>query len=718
MKEDNGAMKHLDSAEQSKQSDVLNNTLKTINISVLGVQTAILNSSKQNATARDMVRNDDGDDKKFRSSLFSALGKMGKLLGAVKGKGLLGLLLSGLGLIFGGLKGLFFGGLKLLGKVLFKLLKGLGKLVFKLLKGLGKLVFKLLKGLGKSLVKGFKKVVDWVKSKKSPKVPGDAPDAKKPKPGDLPDAKNPKTPGNLPDAKTPSAHGDLPSAKTPSAHGDLPDAKTPKIGDLPDAKKPPKFTGIRTKPGTAASKILNTGAKPVAAIVENAGDKVAKAATSKLAVKAATKVALRTGLTVTAGAMQSVPLVGQIVGGAIAVGFAAVDAVAAWDDAAEILGKAPEDITTFDKVKAAAMGAVSGLLFGLVSPKDINNLIEADMTDPEVRDGISTSIGNWFTNVGDTLGKLADDFDLSATLDGWIDKGVAMISNLGNTLKTSLFPMIVSIISNPETWKGIGMTILNIFRVIGEVALAIIWDIPIGIFKAIGRIGFAILEFLGTYVFGMISAIGEGIGELMYNVLSNIPIVSSILGLTPMPEQTEAEKAEVARKKKEDKLLKEKAEQQKVEKRLLDEKQRQAQAENSNKNGGVNPPTQQANSSNKNGGTRQAQQQAPAQTNGSAPSTTTSSNGTTSATPATVTPAAQNKPPTVSAANKYDIKAAMEKNKKGSQEQKLAQVFMDFLLTQFAPRQTELIAAAFEIDGDNVKKAMDSAPIRVVSPLT
>ena len=100
MKEDNGAMRHRNNTEQSGQTEVLNNTLKSLTNAILGMKESFIKGFKQNATARDMVRNDDNDEDKFKNSLKAGFNKVEKMLGIIANKGPWGLLLAGLGLLF------------------------------------------------------------------------------------------------------------------------------------------------------------------------------------------------------------------------------------------------------------------------------------------------------------------------------------------------------------------------------------------------------------------------------------------------------------------------------------------------------------------------------------------------------------------------------------------------------------------------------------------
>ena len=71
---------------------------------------------------------------------------------------------------------------------------------------------------------------------------------------------------------------------------------------------------------------------------------------------------LKAGAGLLKGGAKAIPGVGL----AITAGMAAFDAYKGWNNAAEISGKNPEDVTTGDKVKSAAASALSGLTFGLV----------------------------------------------------------------------------------------------------------------------------------------------------------------------------------------------------------------------------------------------------------------------------------------------------------------------------------------------------------------
>ena len=764
MKEDNGAMQHLDKETAGEVLPTLSSNFKKMNSTLLGVKDTLVKIHTDNAKAKDMVRNDDNDDAKFKKGLFGAFGKVEKLLGEIKDKGFFGALLAGLGALLskltGGLKNLLFGFGKFLIGPIIGLLKGLGGII---IKGINKLFggkWKMPemiaeqeeKPIGQPQPQGqLQKVaktpemIDEQKSRINAKLDQRAKNAKLTRDTDKFNAKAAKDfeknrLKNLTSqqrfderitkmAEANKSHAAKRMAKDAEREAiKASRAMSPKIPlgvkakkallkdrHLPEfltkerkiskfiTKEPGVITNIGKKgfgaiakstPGKIVGKGLKAASKPVAAIVEKAGVKVAESTVGKLAIKGATKAALKMGLTATAGAAQTVPIVGQIIGAAIMVGFAASDAISAWNDAADILGKGdidPAEITVTDKLKAAALGAISGLMFGIISPKDIYNLITSDFNDPEVTKGISTSIGNWFNNIGDALMDFGANFDIGEIIDSFSKKVQDMIEGFSVTFKGTIVPMLSAIISNPETWIGIGKTILGALMTIGNVVIqafkAVFWSIPNAILDIAGSITATILMTLGDVV----KSIGDGLGELMYNVLSKVPFAAKILGLTPIPD---VDKKDKEKEKTEKKLLKDRVEQQKVEQKLLEDKKKQSAKDITNKNGGASAPAKTVESKN-------GEAPKPAQV-----SQTEKENAQVRA----KKKAAEDK---VTAENKFDIQTEIAKNTGGTSEQQMAQVFMNFLLSTFAPAQAELIAAA-EKGGD----AMKSVPLRIVNPLT
>lgn len=79
-------------------------------------------------------------------------------------------------------------------------------------------------------------------------------------------------------------------------------------------------------------------------------------------------------------ALKALPGVGTLAG----MGLGAFEG---WNDAGNIVGKDPSQLTTGDKIEGAAYGAASALTFGLVDPKTIRDGTQAAvkffMGDPE-----------------------------------------------------------------------------------------------------------------------------------------------------------------------------------------------------------------------------------------------------------------------------------------------------------------------------------------------
>ena len=427
-----------------------------------------------------------------------------------------------------------------------------------------------------------------------------------------------------------------------------------------------KVTGGVGKVTGGISKGIGKVTGGIGKLLGKGAGKVASTAVGKVASKGLAKVAskglVKGGLKALGSAAKFIPGLGE----AVAIGMMAFDAVDGWNNAAKILGKKEADIKTMDKVKAAGASVLSGLTFGIIDAETFAKWMGkiadwAEEAGAFIWDKIKMLAGMWWDAVKWVGG-------VYKKIGIWIWDKIKMMGNMywdgikwvaGIYKKAALFIW--------DSIKSFGAALWDGNKWVGEKfvdTVSFVWDMYKSFYGAIwdGIKWVADKLIKGFKVaFSFFKGIAKKIVTSAIDAVTSIGTTISSIWDKVVSFIVDGAKGVINKVKKFLHLGGE------------DEKKPAATPQDDAAAKAVKAAEDKVKltqENNKNGIVTDAQ-------------------------------------------NKFDFGGKF-KSMKGTAEQKLAQVFMDFLLQQYAPYSAELNAAAMNKEDAD---AMSKVPIRIVEPM-